>query len=739
MTSRSLAKQLQQLQADQAVILEHIPTAIALFDPAQHLKLSNRRFSELLGLQHHWLQQEPDVAAIAAALEAENHWSQPDCARLAQALNQPEPAAFAVVTQGKSYLDIQIIPQPEGGKLLMVQDTPATQADAYLMQFRELKQQVDTEVQRLSFLLELTEQLQKSNDLPEFSQFALRYLMQATGSAFGDIKIIAGAGQQRQAAKLLNDFNAEFVAVCGQPAVMDMQHLLNQGISYGQGLLWQVVESGQPAFVENYGSHPQAVPQFRHPAIGNLGIFPIPAADGQIIGILTLESRTDRQLQEAPQLDIVLAACQALGIAMERVQERNHLAQVNQDLERASQLKSEFLAGMSHELRTPLNSILGFSELLLRQIGGSLTDRQLKQVQAIFSSGQHLLRLINDILDLSKVEAGKTELILQAVDIGALCNQCLRMMQATVEKKRITLTLELDYRLDRAMVDAQRVSQMLINLLSNAVKFTPEAGQIKLSAQLAYGGKLVQEQRVDRSPVNPSTPYLQLTVSDSGIGIPVDQQQYLFQPFRQIDSSLSRKHEGTGLGLALTKRFAELHGGTVTFTSQEGAGSQFSIWLPLTELRQQPTPTSPADSSTNLRNSFRFHPQGLDLNKRILVVEDQLYNQALISEFLEAEGYAVDIIANGETMLETIHSPLVTPQSLPDLVMMDIHLPGMDGLALMRQLRSHLLWQQVPIVAVTAMAMVGDRDRCLEAGADAYLSKPLDFAQVLEVLRELIA
>lgn len=738
MNSELLTEQLQQLQADQALILAHVPAAIALFSREQQLKLCNQRFCSLFGLASDWLHHPPAIPALITALEAQGQWSALDRDRLTQALRLQQSAVFTVVTQDHTCLDVQVIQQPEGGQLLLIQDLASAQAEAYTRRFRQLEQQVDTEVQRLSFLLSLTEQLHASNNLKEFSYFTLNYLMQATGSAFGDIKVVTGAGQAQQATKLLNEFSAKFVAVCGEPAVIEMQQLLSQGIPFGQGFLWQVVESGQPVFVENYSTHPQAVPQFCHPAIGNLGIFPIPASSGQIIGTLTLESRADCDLREAPQLDMVLAACRALGIAIERVQERDHLAQMNQDLERASRLKSEFLAGMSHELRTPLNSILGFSELLLRQIGGSLTERQLKQVKAITSSGQHLLRLINDILDLSKVEAGKTELILQAVDIGALCNQCLRMMQATVEKKRITVTLELDYRIDRVMVDAQRVTQMLINLLSNAVKFTPEAGHIKLSTQLAYGSQLEQEQRIDRTPVTTSTPYLRLTVSDSGIGIPNDQQQYLFQPFRQVDSSLARRHEGTGLGLALTKRFAELHGGTVTFTSQEGEGSQFCIWLPLTELRQQLATVKAVAPNTSLKSNFQFDPQGLEKHKRILIVEDQLYNQVLISEFLEAEGYGVELITDGETMLETIHSPSVTPQSLPALVMMDIHLPGVDGLTLMQQMRSHLLWQQVPLVAVTAMAMVGDRERCLEAGANAYLSKPLDFAQVLEVLNQLI-
>jgi signal transduction histidine kinase len=264
--------------------------------------------------------------------------------------------------------------------------------------------------------------------------------------------------------------------------------------------------------------------------------------------VLTLESRSQQKLQDAPQQDMLLAACRTLGVAIERAQAEEHLRQINEDLERASQLKSEFLASMSHELRTPLNSILGFSDLLLRQIAGTLNPRQTNYTRVIEESGQHLLQLINDILDLSKIEAGKVELDLGPVCIPELCNQCLKMIQPRAEKKQIALSLELEYSLGQVSLDERRVRQILINLLSNAVKFTPNRGKIKLSGRLAYGSQLAEEFRPDRSLVNLSTPYLCFEVADSGIGIPEDKWHLLFRPFQQIDSSLTRKHEGTGAG-----------------------------------------------------------------------------------------------------------------------------------------------------------------------------------------------
>ena len=591
---------------------------------------------------------------------------------------------------------------------------------------------LNEEVKRLAFLLGLMERIQPASELREIGQFALSYLVQAMGAAFGDVKVIAGEGTDKVAGVLANQVAGEFIATYGSPAVAEMEVMLNQGIPYGQGILWQVAETGKPVFVDDYKNHPQSVPGFRHPAIGQLGIFPIPAANGNIIGVLTLESRSSSKLRQAPQQDMLLAACRMLGVAIERAQADAHLRQVNQDLERASQLKSEFLAAMSHELRTPLNSILGFSELLLRQSAVALSDRHKSYIQVIQSSGQHLLQLINDILDLSKIESGKSDLDLSPVDVPEICSQCLKIIQPRAEKKRLGLSLELDYRLESVNLDERRVRQMLINLLSNAVKFTPEGGQVKLGCRLAYGDQLRDEFRPDHSPVNQSTPYLCLEVKDTGIGIPQAKWHLLFRPFQQVDTSLARHHEGTGLGLALTKRLAELHGGTVSLESVEHKGSTFRIWLPLTEMRRAESVKRGGGKASQPSHSLLTLHSSLTNAKRILVVEDQPLNQALIAEILELEGYTVELVSDGRTMMELIESALVTPLSLPDLILMDIQLPKVDGLELIRQIRASSTWRLVPVIAVTAMAMAGDRDRCLAAGANAYISKPLN----LDLLRE---
>lgn len=731
MTLEPIEISLRQLKQEQELILNQVDNAIALFNPSHHLVLFNRKLIEIWGGETDWLQQQPHADLICAKLTELDYWLPAHCQHLQSALSKidTENISFYIEQNNGICLEVYTTITSDGGRLFTFRD---------VTNYQRSQANLNAELRRLRFLLGLTELLQTSGDLREIGQFALSYLVQAMDAAFGDVKVITGEGKQRWAGAITNQISSQFLATYGEPALAEMQAILDRGIPYGKGILWQVVETGTPLFIEDYYKHPNAVEGFRHPGIGQIGIFPIPATNGNIIGVLTLESRTLQKLQEAPQQDMLMAACRTLGVAIERVESQENLRRINEELERASQLKSEFLASMSHELRTPLNSILGFSDLLLRQTAGSLNNRQISHVTAIEKSGQHLLQLINDILDLSKIEAGKTELNLQSVYVHEMLTDCLKMIQARAEKKGLALSVELDYRIKQVVVDERRVRQIVINLLSNAVKFTPESGQIKLSCKLEYGSKIADDFRPDCSTINPNTAYLCLEVVDSGIGIPENKLHLLFRPFQQIDSSLSRHHEGTGLGLALTKRLAELHGGTVSCKSVVNQGSIFRVWLPLTE----------TGITANIQQTIKSQNQGLIMNlprkkadnfngKRILVVEDQPDNQMLISEVLESEGYQVELICDGETMVEMIYSPRVKLEMLPDMILMDVQLPKVDGFDLMRQLKANSLWKNVPVIAVTAMAMPGDRDLCLQAGADAYLSKPLDLKLLISTVEML--
>ncbi len=383
-------------------------------------------------------------------------------------------------------------------------------------------------------------------------------------------------------------------------------------------------------------------------------------------------------------------------------QTQQELAAKNLALEQASQHKSTFLANMSHELRTPLSSILGFSSVLLQQIYGSLNDKQLEYIQRMYRSGQHLLHLINDLLDLSKLEAGKVTLEIQSVDVAHLCDSTLELLSDQIEGKGLELHVAIQPNLAPLMADEQRVRQMLINLLSNAIKFSPNGGTIGLKAK-------TEDDR------------LLLVVWDRGMGIPEDKQGLLFQPFQQIESSWGRSHEGTGLGLALTRELAGLHGGTVECYSQFGRGCEFTIALPL-GLRQNSIEPDREESLQSLRSSAATS------GYHLLIVEDRQDNAMLLQDILQHWGYRVHQVSNGEdalTWLESHH---------PDLILMDVQLPGIDGLALTRQIKADPTWKTIPVIATTAMAMVGDRDRCFEAGMDDYLSKPVNCDLLAAVL-----
>jgi signal transduction histidine kinase len=271
---------------------------------------------------------------------------------------------------------------------------------------------------------------------------------------------------------------------------------------------------------------------------------------------------------------------EALDSMVERLQERaEELEAAWQEAQVANQMKSEFLATTSHELRTPLNAIIG----CVRLVRDGYCDNREEELEFLLQADNaaiHLLKIIDDLLDIAKIEAGKVELNLQPISIQNLCDQCLRMILPGAEKKRLALSMDVAPNLHQVPLDERRVRQMVINLLSNAVKFTPEGGTLTLRGRIGYGHELAQDIRPDRSPVNADSTYLCLEVRDSGIGIPQERWHLLFRPFQQIDSSHTRKHEGTGLGLALTKRLAELHGGTVSFQSTPNKGSIFRVWLP---------------------------------------------------------------------------------------------------------------------------------------------------------------
>ncbi len=516
----------------------------------------------------------------------------------------------------------------------------------------------------------------------------------------------------------------------------------------------------------------------------------------------------------------------------------------NAELARATRLKDEFLANMSHELRTPLNAILGMTEGFQEQVFGPMTPEQHGSITTIERSGRHLLALINDILDLAKIESGKLTLQRSAVPISYLCESSLTFVRQQATQKEIRLSTQLPPHLPDLVVDELRLRQVLINLLNNAVKFTPNGGQVSLtvSTDSAQG-----------------QPWIQFTVADSGIGMAPESIGQLFKPFMQIDSALNRQYTGTGLGLALVKQLVDLHGGHVTVSSTLGQGSCFMVRLPYASAVRpdEATPTAPAfippgatvliiedmptasaqisryleelhlrpitctlaaealtlareqqpaliildlmrpdRPGTEMLSQIKVDPQtqaipvlitsvldersqGLTLGAfdylikpvsrtklhqvlarlgqaippsapsedpppappqgssptvpRILLAEDNPANVATLSSYLGHRGFHLVVANNGQEALD-----LCARQTF-DLILMDVQMPILDGLSAIRQLRAISATATVPIIALTALAMTHDRENCIAAGANDYLTKPVRLKSLVDVMQRLLA
>ena len=378
------------------------------------------------------------------------------------------------------------------------------------------------------------------------------------------------------------------------------------------------------------------------------------------------------------------------------------LASAKAQAESANLAKSHFLANMSHEIRTPLNGVLGMADLLR---GTPLSAEQRRYCEAIASSGRGLRDLLGDILDLSKIEAGKVELEREDFNLSRVLADLVSAHSELARARGNALHAALELPEEaRYNGDALRLRQVLGNLLSNAVKFT-ENGRIELRAQA-----------LEARPGN-ARPWLRFTVKDTGIGISAETQARLFQPFSQADSSTTRQYGGTGLGLTISKHLVELMGGRIGVRSTPGAGSEFSVELPL----------EPAQ--TRAQAQAQAVQAGASL--AVLVVEDNDINQEVARAMLEVAGHRVEVAANGAEALKKC------AQSHFDCVLMDCQMPGMDGYEATRRIRAREAENggvRVPIVALTANAMSGDRERCLAAGMDDFLAKPFDSAALLAAL-----
>ncbi|MEO7912373.1 MAG: response regulator, partial [Roseiflexaceae bacterium] len=440
-------------------------------------------------------------------------------------------------------------------------------------------------------------------------------------------------------------------------------------------------------------------PSIRELTIGDLTLvihtLPVRDEHGEIIaGMLMSQDITDRKRIEE-------ALIEERALLARRVHERTaDLSAANAELARTAILKDEFLASRSHELRTPLNAVLGLSEALQEEVYGPISDRQRRSLHSIEESGRHLLELINDILDLAKIGAGKLELDLDSVSIEMICQSSLRMIKQIAQQKRLSVDLKLDPAVTLLHVDARRVKQILVNLLSNAVKFTPEGGSIGLEVAGDAG-----RQAVD------------LTVWDTGIGIAEEQMPRLFQPFVQLDSRLARQYEGTGLGLALVYRMVELHGGSMSVTSEVDHGSRFTVALPWQTATLGAQASQPAAANIVAINRTTV--------RRALICEDSPTVADQITRYLH------DLEIESVTVYDSVEVVALATAEQPDLIILDLLLPNMSGWDVLALLKAEPRTRAIPVLI---MSVIDERARGLALGAAEYLVKPIMRADLQRVL-----
>lgn len=458
-----------------------------------------------------------------------------------------------------------------------------------------------------------------------------------------------------------------------------------------------------------------------------------------------LQAQTEEMMSQTEELHMQTEELHMLNERLELQKDvaetsASELAEVADQLRTSSGYKSEFLANMSHELRTPLNSMLILSEILAENKHQHLNSEEQKYASVIHASGKDLLNLINDILDLSKVEAGEMEVDFDDVYLGSLPEAMNQYFLKTAEQKGIDFRIQLQSPLPETIVsDEMRLHQILRNLLSNAFKFTSE-GEVALTIS-RVGLPNPEENGVEAEVIA-------FSVSDTGIGISEDKLLQIFDAFKQADGATARKYGGTGLGLSISQSLANLLGGSISATSREGQGSVFTLFLPLR--REEPevmqnsrlflnevAVTVPEVHSTTGVNSTNVEMLLTPLEKsllngrQVLVVDDDIRNVYALANALEQYGMNVITAQNGYECLEMLDRG----EAKPDIIMMDIMMPELDGYETTRQIRERLNLKQLPIIALTAKAMKEDRDKCIAAGASDYLSKPLNMKEVLSRMK----
>ncbi len=490
----------------------------------------------------------------------------------------------------------------------------------------------------------------------------------------------------------------------GGQRMLDREHKLKVG---EVGIVGYVAKTGAPRIALDVGADAVHFATPELPETRSEMALPLITA-GRVIGVLDVQSTEEAAFSE-DDVTILQTMSGQLAGAIENARLYQEAVQTAERLAEVDRIKSQFLANMSHELRTPLNSIIGFSRVILKGIDGPLTDMQRQDLEAIYKSGEHLLGLINDILDISKIEAGKMELAFEEVDMREVIRGVMSSAIALVKDKPVELQQHVADNVPIIVADERRVRQVILNLVSNAAKFT-DHGYVRTEAYL-------QDQEVI------------VAVTDSGIGIPADKLSTIFEAFTQADASASRKYGGTGLGLAISKSFVEMHGGRMWVESVIDVGSTFYISLPVQgppSLRGEEE--VPAEEAVAAEPAASEEAQPAVTERLILCVDDDQGVITLFRRYLNKQGYQVVGLSDSSIVLEE------AKRLKPQAITLDVMMPGKDGWQVIRELKEDPETQQIPVIMCS---IVGDKGQGLSLGAADYLVKPILEQDLLLALQRL--
>ncbi|GAB6106548.1 hybrid sensor histidine kinase/response regulator [Fusibacter bizertensis] len=434
----------------------------------------------------------------------------------------------------------------------------------------------------------------------------------------------------------------------------------------------------------------------------------------ETIGFLRLETSNDMESMERSHLDYLKLMGNILVEIMIKLNVERELINARIHAETANVAKSQFLANMSHEIRTPMNGIMGYMELL--KIATN-PQEQKKYAEEAERATKGLMRIINDILDLSKIEAGKLNLIFKPFQIEAATDEAMQLYRYYASQKNVDMKLSVSEKVPTVIVgDVYRYKQIVYNLISNAVKFTHE-------------GLIAVDIGLTRNGLEGETNSVVLSVSDSGIGVSDEFKEMIFDTFSQIDNSDTRHYAGTGLGLSIIKNLLKLLNGKISVTDSEYGGAKFTITFPLIPVEEEDEQFIAYERRTSLDQTIQKNKKS-DASIKILVVDDYNVNQIVIKKVLESRGFFCEIANSGKQALERLSKDSF------DIIFMDCQMPEMDGYQCTRAIRAQENQERNYIVAMTANAMEGDREKCLEAGMDEYLSKPIDYDYMVQLIRQ---